>query len=42
MVRYREIRPCAQLRPFINTFWILEHDAGMPRRSGSFPMVIAS
>jgi AraC-like DNA-binding protein len=28
MVRYREIRPCAQLRPFIGTLWILEHDAG--------------
>jgi AraC-like DNA-binding protein len=28
MVRYREIRPCAQLQPFISTFWILEHDAG--------------
>jgi len=27
MVRYREIRPSAQLRPFISTFWILEHDA---------------
>jgi AraC-like DNA-binding protein len=28
MVRYREIRPCAQLWPFVSTFWILEHDAG--------------
>ncbi len=26
MVRYREISPSARLRPFINTFWILEHD----------------
>lgn len=26
MVRYREIRPCAQLQPFIRTFWILEYD----------------
>ena len=26
MVRYREIRPSARLRPFVNTFWILEHD----------------
>jgi len=24
MVRYREIRPCSQLQPFISTFWILE------------------
>lgn len=26
MVRYREIYPSEQLRPFVNTFWILEHD----------------
>ena len=26
MVRYREIRPSARLRPFVNSFWILEHD----------------
>jgi AraC-like DNA-binding protein len=26
MVRYREIQPCAELQPFISTFWILEHD----------------
>jgi AraC-like DNA-binding protein len=26
VVRYREIHPSAQLRPFVNTFWILEHD----------------
>jgi AraC-like DNA-binding protein len=26
VVRYREIRPSARLRPFVNTFWILEHD----------------
>jgi AraC-like DNA-binding protein len=28
MVRYGEIRPCAQLQSFISTFWILEHDGG--------------
>jgi AraC-like DNA-binding protein len=28
MVRYREIRPCAQLQPFISRFWTLEHDGG--------------
>jgi AraC-like DNA-binding protein len=27
VVRYREIRPSARLRPFIDRFWILEHDA---------------
>src|ERR1044072_778651 len=26
MVRYREIRPSARLQPFIDSFWILEHD----------------
>jgi AraC-like DNA-binding protein len=26
MVRYREIRPSARLRPFVDSFWILEHD----------------
>ena len=26
MIRYREIRPSARLRPFVHTFWILEHD----------------
>ena len=26
MARYREIRPSAPLRSFINTFWLLEHD----------------
>jgi AraC-like DNA-binding protein len=26
VVRYREIRPCPRLRPFIDSFWILEHD----------------
>lgn len=26
MIRYREIRPPAHLRHFIDTFWILEHD----------------
>jgi AraC-like DNA-binding protein len=26
MIRYREIRPSAHLRHFIDTFWILEHD----------------
>jgi AraC-like DNA-binding protein len=26
VVRYREIRPSAPLRSFVNTFWILEHD----------------
>jgi AraC-like DNA-binding protein len=25
VVRYREIRPSAELRRFVNTFWILEH-----------------
>jgi len=27
VVRYREIRPCTRLRPFINAFWLLEQDA---------------
>jgi AraC-like DNA-binding protein len=26
VVQYREIRPSARLRPFVNTFWILEQD----------------
>jgi AraC-like DNA-binding protein len=26
VVRYHEIRPSAPLRPFVKTFWILEHD----------------
>jgi AraC-like DNA-binding protein len=26
VVRYREIRPSARLRPFIHSFWILEHN----------------
>jgi AraC-like DNA-binding protein len=26
VIRYREIRPSARLRPFVHTFWILEHD----------------
>ena len=26
MIRYREIQPSAPLRPFVHTFWILEHD----------------
>src|SRR5277367_1255003 len=26
MIRYCEIRPPDRLRPFINTFWVLEHD----------------
>jgi AraC-like DNA-binding protein len=26
VIRYREIQPSAQLRPFVRTFWILEHD----------------
>jgi AraC-like DNA-binding protein len=25
-VQYREIRPCAQLRRFVDSFWILDHD----------------
>ncbi len=29
MIRYREIRPSPQLRHFIDTLWILEHDGGM-------------
>jgi AraC-like DNA-binding protein len=33
-LRYREFRPSAPLRPFVNTFWILEHngDAALPQR----------
>src|SRR5450755_4993950 len=26
VVRYREIQPSARLRPFVHTFWVLEHD----------------
>lgn len=26
MIRYREITPSVSLRPFVNRFWILEHD----------------
>lgn len=34
MVRYREIRPSARLRPFVNRFWILKHDGegAVPQR----------
>jgi AraC-like DNA-binding protein len=34
MVRYREIRPSVRLRPYVDSFWILEHDGddGPPQR----------
>jgi AraC-like DNA-binding protein len=30
VIGYREIRPSARLRPFVDSFWILEHDGEEP------------